>query len=435
MLKRTSRTLLALISCLLLGGAFIQQRATTAAVNAPLTAPGLLGSEFQISSGLLPGDPERAAVSYNSKRSEYLVVWRTSSSALYGQRVSSMGMLVDVAFVVTVNGRQPAAAYNANNDQYLVVWSEDGVSGRIDVYGRRLAWDGATLGDPFVIWSWPNRRLTRPRVAWNSSRNEYFVVWGASDSTTFLATDIAGLEVSAAGIPGLVAHIIQWNNQPIAPDITFNSGTDPYSIWSNVYYVVWRERDPVNNSYAIMGAVGRDAGATWGSYEYLSDRRAVIDYGEPAVASNQFYFFAAWRKLDLLSYSAQIESRVINLYGVTNTVVLPISPQMEVLYSGSPSVAAVTGVNRKFLVTWTMPTIVGRSILASQCADGVAVAVECQLTMVRSETIGPYSYVAQPTTAAGGPNYLLAYGANISSQLIYGRILWMARQFLPLIQR
>jgi hypothetical protein len=384
----------------------------------------------------LPADPERPAVVYNSKRGEYLVVWRANPNLLYGQRILSTGALAGSAFVIA-SGDEPAAAYNATDDQYLVVWSQDGVSGRIDIYGQRIAWDGSTLGGSFVIWSWVNRRLTHPRVAWNSFSNEYFVVWGAADSNTYQPTDIAGVEVSPDGVPGTAAHIIISVDQPNTPDITYSRGRDPYSVWSNVYYVVWSKVDPwYYSSRAIMGAVGRYGGTGWGAYEYLSERRTYVNHGDPAVAANQDYFFATWRKLDYVSSGARIESVVINQSGTISTIVLPISPPTEMLYSGPPSVAtAVSGSKRKFLVVWVMPTIVGRSILASQCWDDNVLGIQCEMNLVRAETIGPYSFIARPTAAAGGPSYLMAYGASTASQQIYGRLFWLSRLYLPLITR
>lgn len=408
---------------------------------AAVQTSGVLGSEFQISSMTLPGDAERAAVVYNRVHGEYLVVWRGTGNALYGQRIARTGGLEGSAFLIGT-GSQPAAAYNATDDEYLVVWSQDGISGRVDVYGRRITWQGLPQGGSFPIWSWANRRLTHPRAAWNSHLDEYFVVWGAADASNYQPTDVAGVIVSAGGVPGTAANIISATDSPHSPDITFNPGTDPYSFWSNVYYAVWRAADPWNglNSHAIVGAVGRSAGTQWSSYNYLSDRRESVDNVEPAVAANQFYFFAAWRNIDYLSWNAQIDAIAVGLYGTPSTSVKKISPPTDILYSGPPSVAAPSGTDREFLVVWVMPTIVGRSIMGSRCTEGVVVAVTCDLFLVRTETVGGASFMAMPTVASGGRGYLMTYGAYplapaTGGQNIYGRLFLSPAMFLPLLAR
>jgi hypothetical protein len=354
---------------------------------------------------------------------------------LYGQRVSATGSLVGSAFPIFI-GSQPAVAYNAQDDQYLIVWSLNGLGSYTPIVGRLLSWDGSLLGPEFLVWSSPNRKLTHPRAAWNSQRNEYFILWQAQDSTTATLTDVAGVHVSPAGICDTTATLITTAYRPGEPDIAYNPGPpSQYGLPGNQYYIVW-SADSYFGEYDARDSIG--ARLDWeGKMIYpvvpLSDRRSYVGVQEPAVATNQSnLYFTAWRHLDYLSNTAQIQAKVVNLYGNPTSGVLPISPEMNVLSSGRPAIAAAAAPwdskTNEFLVVWTMATIAGRSILGSRCIVDDRNLVSCEPFAVRAETGGGASFIAIPTAASGGGGYLLTYGAYPippvpGPQNAYGRLL------------
>lgn len=139
---------------------------------------------------------------------------------------------------------QPSVAYNAINDEYLVVWMHNpsGDNSTYEIWGRLVAWNGSSMGPEFLIIQWANRSFWTPRVVWNSVRNEYLVIWNALDTTTSLATDVAGYRVSADGAvidPGFPI-IITDVNEPHQADVVYNLAADGY-------LVVWRRMEGAAN--------------------------------------------------------------------------------------------------------------------------------------------------------------------------------------------
>jgi hypothetical protein len=198
----------------------------------------LLGSEIPISTA--SGYQAYPAVAYNSISDEYLVVWDDARSGysnanVYGQRVSSSGALLGSEFPIsTASGAQdyPAVAYNSTDNQYLVVWEDERAgSSNEDIYGQRVSSSGALLGSNFPI-STASGRQAQTEVAYNSTSNEYMVVWhdqrnGSSDF------DIYGQRVSSSGVlldsefPISTASRVQ-----AIPAVAYNST-------SNEYLFVW----------------------------------------------------------------------------------------------------------------------------------------------------------------------------------------------------
>jgi hypothetical protein len=165
-------------------------------------------------------------IAYNSTRNEYLVVFITNPATetsateyeVFGQRLAADGTRLggDPAFRVSTMGdpddRNDAdvaagggfygtdVVYNATDDEYLVVWTADHVgvdgivNGEFDIWGQRLNY---TAGDAIQMTGGQiqisktgtgNGSDTdgldayHPAVAWNSTENEYFVVWRADDA-------------------------------------------------------------------------------------------------------------------------------------------------------------------------------------------------------------------------------------------------------------
>ncbi|HNJ44403.1 MAG TPA: hypothetical protein PKZ53_28235, partial [Acidobacteriota bacterium] len=139
-----------------------------AAATYPVTIDPEIGTnDFRISDMGPDGDANfdalNASVAYNSTNNEYLVVWdgedNTSplvdgESEIFGQRVnaatgaeigvndfriSDMGPNGDAAY----DAFNPSVAYNSTNNEYLVVWSGDDntapfVDNEFEIYGQRL---------------------------------------------------------------------------------------------------------------------------------------------------------------------------------------------------------------------------------------------------------------------------------------------------------
>ena len=106
-----------------------------------------------------------------------------------------LGPAARADFPITTNVNldiQPQVAYNSTDQEYLVVWGEMVPFGQVFIPGRilgqRVGEDGTLLGSAFQIFS----NGTYSRVAYNSALNEYLVI-------TAPGTGILGQRVSNSG--------------------------------------------------------------------------------------------------------------------------------------------------------------------------------------------------------------------------------------------
>ena len=103
-------------------------------------------------------------------------------------RLSDMGPDGDANF----DADFPAVAYNTTNNEYLVVWEGDDntpplVDDEREIFGQRVnAATGAEVGaNDFRISDMPATQIGFvPAVAYNSTNNEYLVVWRGEDTTS-----------------------------------------------------------------------------------------------------------------------------------------------------------------------------------------------------------------------------------------------------------
>src|SRR3972149_5105311 len=96
---------------------------------------------------------------------------------------------------------EPAVAYNSTNNEYLVVWWGDDntaplVDGEFEIFGQRIAGaTGAELGgnDVRISDMGPDGDTSfdvgEPAVAYNSTNNEYLVVWEGDDNAAPLVDE------------------------------------------------------------------------------------------------------------------------------------------------------------------------------------------------------------------------------------------------------
>ncbi|MEM7033119.1 MAG: DUF11 domain-containing protein, partial [Chloroflexota bacterium] len=277
------------------------------------------------------------AVAYNSTDNEYLVVWEaddTDSSGVlegefevFGQRLNgTTGEEVGTNdFRISdaggngntnIDAGKAAVVYNSTENEYLVVWeSDDTDSGSIvneafEIFGQRL--DGTTgveVGtNDFRISDVGGDTNTlvdarRPAVAYNSTDNEYLVVWHADD------TDAPGItndefEIFGQRLNGTTGEEVGTNDFRIS-DVDGSGSTNSfaqepsvaYNSVDNEYLVVWEADDPdtsgiVNDEFEIFGQrLDGMTGAVVGTNDFrISDAggtgNANIDAGNPSVVYN-----------------------------------------------------------------------------------------------------------------------------------------------------
>ncbi|MEM8534992.1 MAG: hypothetical protein AAGF95_29420, partial [Chloroflexota bacterium] len=222
-----------------------------------LTADGqeIGPDDFQIStmrpdgeSVYLAHDP---AVSYNPTANEYLVVWKKlvwqsdddqTPWSIYGQRLTADGQEIGADdFRVSIDsGSEPAVSYNSTTDEYLVVWegSHPTKDGR-QVYGQRVTKDGQTEGDIVMYSNGHSVRL--PAVMYSPTTETYLIIWEGRNS------QIASADIYGQLVEGQTGRELGANDRRLSdmqsynprrgkafqPAVSHNHTTDEY-------LVVWR---------------------------------------------------------------------------------------------------------------------------------------------------------------------------------------------------
>ena len=294
-----------------------------------------IGGDFRLSDVGPDGDTHYEAVdpavAYNSTDNQYLVVWSgdddtaplvNGEQEIFGQRVngatgaeiggdlrlSDMGPDGDVGYVAA----GPAVTYNSMNNQYLVVWSGDDdtfplVNDEFEVFGQRVeAATGAEIGGDFRLSDMgPNGNTSYgaggPAVAYNSTDNQYLVVWGGDDNTAPLVNDefeAYGQRLNAATGAEVGANDFRLSDMGPDGDPNYDASflAVAYNSTANEYLVVWRGDDNtaplVNDEYEVFGQrVDAATGAQIGADFRLSDMGPAgdpnYDAFDPTVAYNR----------------------------------------------------------------------------------------------------------------------------------------------------
>jgi len=262
----------------------------------------LIGSASKIStqgSGNASIDAFEPAVAYNSDDNEYLVVWASDDTAngmvdgdneIFGQLVEADGTLSGSNFRISDVGGignnnyvadDVAVVYNATSNEYLVVWDADDVdaSGIVDnekeIFGQRLTSAGVETGtnDFRISISGVDGNddidADDPSVVWNSTDNEYFVVWD-SDHTADGQTEIFGQRLDNTGAK------VGTNNIRIIPTASADTDADvarvSYNSTDNNYLVVFDVDAAVDSKQEIYTQLINDDGTLNGSANKISDR-------------------------------------------------------------------------------------------------------------------------------------------------------------------
>lgn len=316
-------------------------------------------------------------------------------------------------------------AYNATNDQYLVVWmyNANGDGSTYEIWGRTVAWNGSSMGAEFQIITWPNRTFWTPRVAWNSYRNEYLVVWSAFDATTFLPTDVAHAILSDNGSK-LYGAIISSAKQPHQADVTYN-------VAANEYLVVWRRMWTASDGDIRAARLGGFSGQVVTPPGVFTVNGATEDQPLPAVATNQQHrYVVVWQHAfpgPCCDWDIRGQELDVNGSLVGSTFVIAQTLDDET----SPDVAARPGTGREYVAVWQQTTAAGEAIRAYQWGD---------VTRGTFDVAAFAFWNSEKPTVAAGSGYLIAYEGDSAGdptvhRHIYGRMWWPEVVYLPQVLR
>lgn len=365
-------------------------------------------NDFRISDVGQPMNPDYDAshpkVAYNSTNNLYLVVWeaddslgivRNGESEIYGQlidgstgtetgandfRISDMGVDGDAEY----DAITPAVAYNSANNLFLVVWSgEDGTfSGEFEIYGQLLigSTGSATGSNDFLISTMGPAADTAydaysPDVVYNSSQNEFLVVWQGDDLSGALAEgeyEIFGQRINAA-TGGQV-------------------GTDDFRL-------------------SDMGPDGND----------------LYDAADPAVAYNSGdnNYLVVWHgdddaatALDEIEIFGQLIDGVTGgAVGINDFRISQMGPEEDADYDAHEAAVAYDPVNNEYLVVWhgdtdAEPLVNGENEIFGQRLDA-ATGAEIGENDFRLSDMGPDGEPSYDATLTG-----IAFGVSIGEFLV-----------------
>ena len=279
-------------------------------------------NDFQISdmgtNGNTAIDATRPCIAYNSTDNEYLVVWKGDGGTndefeIFGQRLAADGTEIGTNdFQISDMGpngntsydaQKPHVVYNSTDNEYLVIWQGDDntaplVDNEFEIFGQRLAADGSEVGsnDFRISDMGPDGDTgygalgTKISAVYNSTNNQYLVVWSGSDDIAPLVAyeyeifgQILAADGSEVGSNDFRISDMGTNGDlsfhALAPAVTFNP------VFNN-YLVVWNGDDNtaplVENEYEIFGQRLSSIGVELGTNDFqISDMgtNGDIDYG------------------------------------------------------------------------------------------------------------------------------------------------------------
>ncbi|GAB5526549.1 MAG: hypothetical protein Roseis2KO_44210 [Roseivirga sp.] len=270
-----------------------------------------IGSMIRVSSmggtGDASYDGTNPSIAWNDDTNQYLVVWEgnhtlaglaATEKEIWGQLVTNTGSLSGSMIrisdagpdgTISYSATLPEVVYNTTSNQFLVVWkSDDNVNGLVDneieIFGQFITSAGAETGtNDFQISDAGGSNgdgtydADNPAVAWNSTDNEYLVVWEADDNENSVVNDekeIFAERLSAAGV-SLVSDLKVSNAGPVG-DKDFDAD-DPGVVYNpdlNKYFVAWEAEDNtgalVDNEKEVYGQSITNLGALDGSVIRIS---------------------------------------------------------------------------------------------------------------------------------------------------------------------
>lgn len=175
-------------------------------------------------------------VTYNPIHDEYLVVWVTEqdafSSDIWGRRLRGDGSLIQNGWFNIDNSAgihldNPAVVYNPDTDQYLVVYTAEISTGNHDIWGRLVNRNGGLSSRLYIDDRVQDQ--SDPAVAYNSIENQYLVAYSHWQTSSTVNVQLQSLDAAGNGLNS--ASILSSTDQYRGgPDLAYNSSKNQYLV-------------------------------------------------------------------------------------------------------------------------------------------------------------------------------------------------------------
>ncbi len=375
-----------------------------------------------------------SAVAYNSWWQEYLVVWArdfaNGERHIYGQFVDHDGTLIGSPFLISGfigSCGQPDVVYNSSRNEYLVVYQFSSPSG-YGIYGLRLNASGQAVSTQITFAASATDQYWDPAVAYATVSSAYLVVWDRHQPTgsTGIQFTLSGVEArSLTGDGTTMSNILAVTGMlayvdPAMPDVAYTRAGDEF-------LVVWQQW--FDSNHTDRDIMGQRIGLTGGIHligSGISIYYATDDETEPAAAwvprpsGGGEYLVTCSRALSPSS-TCYIYGQLMTDAGARHGPSFLISPD-----SGSMPAVAGNENTHEFLVAWKHGGVI-------QARTVTTVGVPGPYAASQPDGLDPH----YPAVAAGPlGDYLVTYNDLYSGYPpdVFG-FLWGNRVFLPLVQR
>ncbi|MBU1865556.1 MAG: hypothetical protein KKE89_04015 [Actinobacteria bacterium] len=236
-------------------------------------------------------------VVFNPTAREYLVVWHDTRESdrhttVFGRRVSAKGKPLGKPFRISGNRAidstkwLPAVTFNSTANEYLVVWEDFRNGEWEDIFAQRISVTGQRIGSERRITRGKMGSVYKPDVTYNRARNEYLIVWNdftaATDRATFSRT-IYGQRVAATGTRiGPYFPISAGGDWDAGAKVTYNSKNHQYLVAFSA------DRPTTGFGMDVLGQLVSGTGSLIGSEVMISDTpNGGGSSGEPTIAYNR----------------------------------------------------------------------------------------------------------------------------------------------------
>ncbi|TKJ32106.1 hypothetical protein CEE39_06280 [bacterium (candidate division B38) B3_B38] len=321
-------------------------------------------------------------VAYNSTDNTYLVVWEDQRSGdwqIYGQRINADGSLLGsniAIFAQPYPTRYPDVAYSSTSNYWLVVWQYD-YYGDWDIAQRRVNSDGSLAANTYNVSQTTGSAQQYPRVAYNSTENNFCVVWQDGRNAATHEYDVYSRIVTGNEAPTTLENAVVHNYyDQKKPSIAYLPSV-------NGYLVAWEEECNLSISGWDIWCyrVNKD-GLSVGAWVDVTS--ASNSQRRPKVAANTTdnNFLVVWQDYRSTSHfdiygqrmsSADTPAKVGSEIGICT----------ELADQSSPAVCYSPTYN-KYLVTWydyrstTHYNIYGQLVKNDGTKEGVNVQLKSQ---------------------------------------------------------